>query len=103
MHIRSKFDCGKLYNLCNRGSGHGRCYGGTLHVVEDATPEQLNTRIDTFLEKNINLTPIKIDAIEKAAKLQSQSGLWHTERRKRITASNFGPIINRNPHYQSRN
>ncbi|OWF56516.1 hypothetical protein KP79_PYT05334 [Mizuhopecten yessoensis] len=27
MHIRSKFDCGKVYKLCNRGSWHNRCYG----------------------------------------------------------------------------
>ncbi|CAG2237024.1 unnamed protein product [Mytilus edulis] len=27
MHVRSKFDGGKFYNLCNRGSWHARCYG----------------------------------------------------------------------------
>ena len=28
---------------------------------------------------------------------QSQSGLWLTERRKRVTASNFGSIVGRKP------
>ncbi|CAC5412862.1 unnamed protein product [Mytilus coruscus] len=32
MHIRCKFDGGKLYNLCNRGSWHGRCFGGGLRM-----------------------------------------------------------------------
>ena len=32
MHIRTKFDGGKVYNLCNRGSWHERCYGGALRM-----------------------------------------------------------------------
>ncbi|KAJ8320069.1 hypothetical protein KUTeg_001656 [Tegillarca granosa] len=32
MSIRAKFDGGKLYNRCNRGSWHSRCYGGSLHM-----------------------------------------------------------------------
>jgi hypothetical protein len=32
MHIRTKFDGGKLYNICSRGSWHGRCYGGALRM-----------------------------------------------------------------------
>ena len=32
MHIRTKFDGGKVYNLCNRGSWHARCYGGALRM-----------------------------------------------------------------------
>jgi len=30
MSIRSKFDGCKMYNRCNRGSWHSRCYGGAL-------------------------------------------------------------------------
>ncbi|XP_021338853.1 uncharacterized protein LOC110440231 [Mizuhopecten yessoensis] len=30
MAIRCKFDGGKIYNRCNRGSWHSRCYGGAL-------------------------------------------------------------------------
>ncbi|CAG2207135.1 unnamed protein product [Mytilus edulis] len=35
MHIRTKFDGGKVYNLCNRGSWHARCYGGALRMNLD--------------------------------------------------------------------
>ena len=34
MHIRTKFDGGKMYNHCNRGSWHTRCYAGALRVNE---------------------------------------------------------------------
>ena len=30
MFIRCKFDGGKVFNRCNRGSWHSRCYGGAL-------------------------------------------------------------------------
>ncbi|CAC5392904.1 unnamed protein product [Mytilus coruscus] len=30
MHMRSKFDGGKMFNHCNRGSWHTRCYGAVL-------------------------------------------------------------------------
>ena len=32
MCIRTKFDGGKVHNLCNRGSWHARCYGGALRM-----------------------------------------------------------------------
>ena len=32
MNIRTKFDGGKQYNRCNRGSWHARCYGGALRM-----------------------------------------------------------------------
>ena len=32
MHIRSKFDGGKVFNLCNRGSWHARCYGAAVRM-----------------------------------------------------------------------
>jgi hypothetical protein len=30
--LANKFDGGKVYNLCNRGSWHARCYGGALRM-----------------------------------------------------------------------
>ncbi|CAC5366256.1 unnamed protein product [Mytilus coruscus] len=30
MHMRTKFDGGQMYNHCNRGSWHTRCYGAAL-------------------------------------------------------------------------
>ena len=41
--------------------------------------------------------PQQCQAITKSTIQQSQSGLWHSERKKRITASNFGSIVKRNP------
>ena len=32
MSIRSKFDGGKIFNSCNRGSWHSRCYGSGLRM-----------------------------------------------------------------------
>ena len=32
MNIRAKFDGGKYFNRCNRGSWHARCYGGALRL-----------------------------------------------------------------------
>jgi hypothetical protein len=32
MHIRTKFDGGKVHNLYNGGSWHARCYGGALRM-----------------------------------------------------------------------
>ncbi|CAG2245735.1 unnamed protein product [Mytilus edulis] len=30
MHVRTKYDGGKIYNHCNRGSWHNRCYAASL-------------------------------------------------------------------------
>ncbi|KAK3099893.1 hypothetical protein FSP39_011406 [Pinctada imbricata] len=174
MHIRSKFDGGKVLNLCNKGSWHARCYGGALRmnlgpqwaphtwkiatatepgyhfeqlyarrevlvtntrkhqakpstqskrwkkkvttlktsntrkarraygpeavdVTSDVSVSELQSLKSSFLEKNINLTDSQITSIQSATLKQSQSGLWHSERKKRITASNFGPVVRRNP------
>ena len=32
MNIRAKFDGGKYFNRCIRGSWHARCYGGVLRL-----------------------------------------------------------------------
>ncbi|VDI11786.1 Hypothetical predicted protein [Mytilus galloprovincialis] len=174
MHIRCKFDGGKLYNLCNRGSWHGRCFGGGLRmnfgpewspkvwqkttatqpgffftrhfkrsnirlanstrykakydthqkrwkrkmrsltiscskkarrsygpeaidVTEDIPVTDLAVLQSDFLEKHINISEIKIKEIASATIKQSQSDNWHSERKKRITCSNFGKIIRRRP------
>ncbi|XP_076081060.1 uncharacterized protein LOC143051967 [Mytilus galloprovincialis] len=174
MHIRTKFDGGKVYNICNRGSWHARCYGGALRmnlgpqwsckvwesstgtepgffyrklyarheqtlanstrykskpsvhklrwkkkfsslkksttrkatraygpeatdVVEDVSTTVLQKLQDKFLQTHINLSAQQCKNITTSTVLQSQSGLWHSERKKRITASNFGSIVKRNP------
>jgi len=174
MHIRTKFDGGKVYNLCNRGSWHARCYGGALRmnlgpewsckVWEDSTgtepgyhfrklysrrdqtlknslkhkskpnvqhmrwkkkittiktsttkkarqaygPEAIDITDDvsqsdldqlqqSFIENHVNLSAQQCKTITTSTIQQSHSGLWHSERKKRITASNFGTIVKRNP------
>ncbi|VDI47752.1 Hypothetical predicted protein [Mytilus galloprovincialis] len=174
MHIRTKFDGGKVYNICNRGSWHARCYGGALRmnlgpqwsckvwesstgtepgffyrklyarheqtlanstrykskpsvhqlrwkkkfsslktsttrkatraygpeatdVVEDVSTTVLQKLQDKFLQTHINLSAQQCKNITTSTVHQSQSGLWHSERKKRITASNFGSIVKRNP------
>ena len=174
MHIRCKFDGGKIYNLCYRGSWHGRCYAGGLRMnygpewspvvwekvtgtdagayhrctyrkrkraLRNATkhhqkketqqkrwkrkmsstklnatkkarmsygPEALDVSPDVstseldqlkteFYEKNVEVSDPQIQQISSSTLEQSQSGLWHTERSKRLTASNFGLIVKRKP------
>ena len=174
MHIRTKFDGGKVHNICNRGSWHARCYGGALRmnkgpqwacdvwqsstatepgtffrklyarnevkltnstkhksqphiqarrwkkkmtawrasttktakksygpeavdVTVDVEPAKLEEMIKSYEEKHINILPKQMEVITKSTSKQSQSGLWHSERKKRLTASNFGSIVRRNP------
>ena len=190
MSIRCKFDGGKIYNLCNRGSWHGRCYGGGLRmnkvitiglphlrwrgpnygpkwspvvwekststragfyfdrfyerrekslascrkykskpdtqlqrwkrklssvrtsgakkarrsygpeatdVAPDIPPSELDSLKEDYVKTNINLPLEERKSITQETLQQSQSELWHTERKKRLTASNFRLIIRRNP------
>ncbi|KAJ8313214.1 hypothetical protein KUTeg_009233 [Tegillarca granosa] len=174
MAIRAKFDGGKFYNRCNRGSWQSRCYGGCLRMnlgpkwspavwekctsstagrlfhqlyerhekklssckeskkteeskrkrwkrkheankestskkakreygpdVLDSVPDILPTVLDqkkqNFLQKHVNLTPDKLKIIEKGTRQQNQSSVWQNERRKRLTSSNFGAIIKKDP------
>jgi hypothetical protein len=172
MSIRCKFDGGKHYNRCHRGSWHARCYGAGLRSALGATwspiawkrltgrvpymaclkfynkqkrrreierackskPEMrqkrmkrkyqrsvessqkkaklsygkdalvvepdydsavLKDRCQSFYEQNVVATPAKIKYVEESSRLQSESGVWHAERRVRLTASNFGRIFTR--------
>ncbi|XP_062575148.1 uncharacterized protein LOC134237079 isoform X2 [Saccostrea cucullata] len=174
MHIRSKFDGGKIHNLCQRASWHVRCYGGGLRmnygpqwspvvwrqstatqpgsfftkvfqrqeaklaqskehqkkpqtkknrflkkirslkqsttnkakraygekateVCEDVTDSELVAKKQEFLTKHVLVSSTQIHQIQNSTLQQSTSGLWHLERTKRITASNFGKVFRRKP------
>ncbi|KAJ8318782.1 LOW QUALITY PROTEIN: hypothetical protein KUTeg_003873 [Tegillarca granosa] len=149
MAIRSKFDVGKLYNRCNRGSWHDRCYGGALrkkhgssvghgkygkrqhlqlqvnflkgHMKDQALAlsKQSQTRTGNRKrrwDRKMNgiqesttktarkeydseaLEAEKIKAIEETTRKPSATAVWKEERRKILTASNFGLVIRRNPN-----
>lgn len=180
MHIRCKFDGGKIHNLCNRGSWHARCYGGALRmnygpqwspnvwkestathagsfftkvfqrqevklaqskkhqmkpqtkknrfmkklrnlkqstttkakraygedateVTEDISASDLEAKKQEFLNKHVCVSSTQIAKIQSSTSKQSSSGLWHSERRIRLTASNFGKVYRRRPSIPVKN
>ena len=74
-----------------------KAYGPeNIDVTDDASSEDLG-RLKQFLENHINISAQQCKNITASTVQQSQSGLSHSERRKRITASHFGSIVKRNP------
>ncbi|KAJ8299283.1 hypothetical protein KUTeg_023343, partial [Tegillarca granosa] len=72
-------------------------YGpGALDVEPELTPDELKTKKQAFLDTHINLSHQQIMAIDKFTPHQSGSQMWVDERKKRITASNFGTVFRRN-------
>ncbi len=49
----------------------------------------------TYVEENLKVAHEDILEIERNSREQSDSDVWYSERRKRVTASNFGSIIKR--------
>ncbi|VDI15012.1 Hypothetical predicted protein [Mytilus galloprovincialis] len=117
MHIRTKFDGANSTRYKSKPSVHQlrwkkkfsslktsttrkatRAYGPeATDVVEDVSATVLQKLQDNFLQTHINLSAQQCKNITTSTFHQSQSGLWHSERKKRITASNFGSIVKRNP------
>lgn len=60
----------------------------------DITPEELQKEKEDFLEK-LKKSAEEIKSIQELTKEQSDSDLWHLERRKRLTASNFHAICSK--------
>ncbi len=52
------------------------------------------------IEENLKVTHEDILEIERNSMEQSDSYVWYSERRKRVTASNFGSIIKRKKKIQ---
>jgi hypothetical protein len=75
-----------------------KAYGPeAIDVTDDVSSEDLGKLKQQFLENHINISAQQCKNITTSTVQQSQSGLWHSERRKRITASHFGSIVSRNP------
>ena len=68
-----------------------------IDVADDVSFEDLGKLKQQFLENQINISAQQCKNITTSTIQQSQSGLWHSERRKRISASHFGSIVKRNP------
>ena len=60
------------------------------------TKEELRVRVEEF-KKSLCMSPHQLREIEQSTREQSQSPLWHSVRRYRITASYFGSIFRRKP------
>ena len=176
MNVRCKFDGGKMYNKCFKGSFYARCYGGALRSMfgpawapqvyqkisnkrpdnifihtyrkrmkkceqskkshkkteniqkrkkrklqtssecsskrakldygenilidtEDVSTEELNEQCQAYLQEQIENSN-SVD-IETETKGQSENTLWYEERKKRLTSSNFGEIVNRSVNNNS--
>jgi hypothetical protein len=75
-----------------------RCW--SIETEQSNTPvslpskEELQRRVDEF-KKSLCLPSEKLREIEQSTRTQSQSSLWHTVRRYRLTASYFGTIYKR--------
>ena len=48
-----------------------------------------------FVNNHLNLTLEEVKSLEAKTTEQSNSDIWFLERKKRLTASHFGSIINR--------
>jgi ribosomal protein L13 len=68
-----------------------------VDVTDDVSSEVLGKLKQQFLENHINISAHQCINITTSTVQQSQSGLSHSDRRKRITASHFGSIVKRNP------
>ncbi|CAC5421049.1 unnamed protein product [Mytilus coruscus] len=125
MHMRTKFDGGKMLNHCNRGAWHTRSYATALrfnkgptwspNVWEQATKSTPGVYFEKLYEQrkqcinNNNTTKDKCSIKQNRWKRKMSSikesntkkakqhyGKESDERKKRITASNFGSVAKRN-------
>ena len=69
-----------------------------IDVTPDLGKEELEKKMEKFLNEEIKISEDKIRKVEEKTRNQSQSKVWMTERKKRLTASNFGSIMKRRPN-----
>jgi hypothetical protein len=75
-------------------------YGAeAVDVIPDCSQVELDKAKDEFLNTHILLNRDQLLGIRTSTKAQSQSrsGVWQQERKKRLTASNFGSVVCRRP------
>ena len=69
----------------------------SVTVEKDCSPTELITQMKAYTDNNITVNEAEIKDIEKNTKQQSSSNHWRQERRKRLTASQFGRIVKKRP------
>ncbi len=77
-----------------------KAYGPQAEQIvceDDISPEVLQQKCSEFYTKCVKVSTQQVTNIEKATRLQSACGTWYNEKRKRLTASNFGAVMRRNP------
>lgn len=81
-----------------------RAYGeDATEVTEDISASDLEAKKQEFLNKHVCVSSTQIAKIQSSTSKQSSSGLWHSERRIRLTASNFGKVYRRRPSIPVKN
>ena len=71
-------------------------YGPESVQVEQDLPEsELGARKEKYYIEQVSVTSNQRTTIETETRSQSQNTHWHDERRKRLTASNFGSVMKR--------
>ena len=66
-------------------------------VEADLEPEEINKRMELFIQKSANIASKEKFKLEQQTNNQFHSKLWKEERKKRLTTSNFGSVMKRNP------
>ena len=75
-----------------------REYGpNSTEVCDDLDITTLEQLKEEYLKLHIEISNDKLGQIDKQTVQQSASQVWKSERKKRLTASNYGKIVRRNP------
>ena len=73
-----------------------KAYGPECEQPMAPSSEHISERIEQFLMQ-LEMDKEAAMKLEKETQCQSDSGLWRHHRHVRLTASNFGKVINRRP------
>jgi hypothetical protein len=68
-----------------------------VDVVPDVSLSELATATDQYLSHHVTVTSSQISKLENDTRSQASCPLWMEERRKRLTASNFGEVMRKVP------
>ncbi len=77
-----------------------KSYGAEVEELvaeSDMSQSELDTKCKNFFENSVKVTAKNVSLIEKRTRLQSSCGVWRKEKACRLTSSNFGFVVRRNP------